>query len=104
MSLKQVSIFLLVSTQQFVNESGGDTSITNSNSNFRSELPDLQRFQRRAFTRDDVGYISHIIPPRESVSSTVNIEFNSIDVSKTVGVTSTGHLYLYQETNESYSS
>ena len=36
-----------------------------------------------------------------SVSSTVNIEFNSIDVSKTVGVTSTGHLYLYQETNES---
>ena len=54
----------------------------------------------RPFSRDDVGYISHIVPPRESVVSTVNIEFNSIDVAKTVGVASTGHLYLYQETNE----
>ena len=98
---QQVSIFAIGFAQQFVNESGGDTSITNSNSNFGQNSLISKGFREEAFTRDDVGYISHIVPPRESVVSTVNIEFNSIDVSKTVGVASTGHLYLYQETNES---
>ena len=98
---QQVSIFAIGFAQQFVNESGGDTSITNSNSNFGQNSLISKGFREEAFTRDDVGYISHIVPPRDSVRSTVNIEFNSIDVAKTVGVASTGHLYLYEETNES---
>jgi hypothetical protein len=98
---QQVSIFAIGFAQQFINESGGDTSITNSNSNFGQNSLISKGFREEAFTRDDVGYISHIIPPRESVTQNVNLEFNSIDVAKTVGVASTGHLYLYQETNES---
>ena len=98
---QQVSIFAIGFAQQFVNESGGDTSVTNSNSNFGQNSLISKGFKEEAFTRDDVGYISHIVPPRESVESTVNIEFNSIDVAKTVGVASTGHLYLYQKTNQS---
>ena len=98
---QQVSIFAIGFAQQFLNESGGDTSITNSNSNFGQNSLISKGFREEAFTRDDVGYISHIVPPRESVRSTVNVEFNSIDVAKTVGVASTGHLYLYQQTNES---
>ena len=96
---QQVSIFAIGFAQQFVNESGGDTSITNSNSNFGQNSLISKGFREEAFSRDDVGYISHIVPPRESVRSTVNIEFKSVDVAKTVGVASTGHLYLYQETN-----
>ena len=98
---QQVSIFAIGFAQQFINESGGDTSITNSNSNFGQNSLISKGFREEAFTRDDVGYISHIIPPRESVTQNVNLEFNSIDVTKTVGVASTGHLYLYQETNKS---
>ena len=98
---QQVSIFAIGFAQQFINESGGDTSITNSNSNFGQNSLISKGFREEAFTRDDVGYISHIIPPRESVTQNVNLEFNSIDVAKTVGVASTGHLYLYQETNKS---
>ena len=98
---QQVSIFAIGFAQQFVNESGGDTSITNSNSNFGQNSLISKGFREESFTRDDVGYISHIIPPRENVQTSVNIEFNSIDVAKTVGVASTGHLYLYQESNQS---
>ena len=98
---QQVSIFAIGFAQQFVNESGGDTSITNSNSNFGQNSLISKGFREESFSRDDVGYISHIVPPRESIKSTVNIEFNSVDVAKTVGVASTGYLYLYQETNQS---
>ena len=98
---QQVSIFAIGFAEQFVNESGGDTSITNSNSNFGANALISRGFRDESFIRDDVGYITHIIPPRESIKSTVNIEFDSIDVDKTVGVASTGHLYLYQKTNES---
>ena len=98
---QQVSIFAIGFAQQFVNESGGDTSITNSNSNFGQNSLISKGFREESFTRDDVGYISHIVPPRENVQTSVNIEFDSIDVTKTVGVASTGHLYLYQESNES---
>jgi hypothetical protein len=98
---QQVSIFAIGYAQQFVNESGGDSSITNSNSNFGQNALISKGFREESFTRDDVGYISHIVPPRESIKTTINVEFNSIDVDKTVGVASTGHLYLYQETNNS---
>ena len=98
---QQVSIFAIGFAQQFINESGGDTSITNSNSNFGQNSLISKGFREEAFVRDDVGYISHIVPPRESVIQNVNLEFDSIDVSTTVGVASTGHLYLYQKTNAS---
>ena len=97
---QQVSIFAIGFAQQFVNDSGGDSSITNSNSNFGQNSLISKGFRDKAFTRDDVGYISHVVPPRESVVQNINLEFNSIDVSKTVGVGSTGHLYLYQQTND----
>ena len=58
-------------------------------------------FKKDAFSRDDVGYITHIIPPKELETSEGAIEFNAIDVEKTVvGVASTSRLYLYNQTNE----
>ena len=65
-------------------------------------------FQRdlnqHAFGRDDVGYITHIIPPKELETTEGAIEFNAIDVEKTVvGVASESRLYLYNQTNEDVS-
>ena len=53
---------------------------------------DLTHFHRM------IKVISHIIPPKVPIAENA-IEFTAIDVSKTVGVASTAHLYLFNETN-----
>ena len=97
--LQIVSVFAIGYAEHFVAESGGDQSITNSNSNFGAKSLIAHGFRRDAFSRDDVGYITHIIPPKEIVDSTTNIEYTSIDITTTVGVASTNRLYLYNEKN-----
>jgi hypothetical protein len=97
--LQIVSVFAIGYAEHFVAESGGDQSITNSNSNFGAKSLIAHGFRRDAFSRDDVGYITHIIPPKEIVNSTTNIEYTSIDIKTTVGVASTNRLYLYNEKN-----
>jgi len=97
--LQNVSIFAIGFAEHFVTESGGDQSITNSNSNFGSRALISDGFRDSAFPQDDVGFISHVVPPRQIDSNEVSFEFNAIDVSKTVGVASTGHLYLYNQKN-----
>jgi hypothetical protein len=98
--LQIVSVFAIGFAQHFVGETGGDQSITNSNSNFGAKSLIASGFRREAFSRDDVGYITHVIPPKELTTANTNIEFNAIDVATTVGVASTNRLYLYNQTNE----
>jgi hypothetical protein len=100
--IQNVSIFAIGYAEHFVVESGGDMSITNSNSNFGAKSLVASGFRRNAFSQDDVGYITHIIPPKELPGIENAIEFDSIDVLKTssaTGIGSTSHLYLYNETN-----
>ena len=99
--IQNVSIFAIGFNSHFNAESGGDQSINNSNSNFGSKSLLATGFKRNAFPRDDVGYITHVIPPREIETLEGTIEFIGIDVAKTVGVASTSRLYLYNETNAS---
>ena len=83
-------------------ESGADIAITNSNSNFGARALVAKGFRNDAFAQDDVGYITHIIPPKEVPLTETAIEFQSIDVNKTqalTGVGSTGHLFLFNQTN-----
>ena len=97
--IQNVSIFAIGYAEHFAVESGGDFSVTNSNSNFGAKALVASGFRRNTFPQDDLGYITHIIPPKEISKTETAIEFNSIDVSKTVGVASTGNLYLYNQTN-----
>ena len=97
--IQNVSVFAIGYAEHFSVESGGDMSITNSNSNFGAKALIASGFRRAAFPQDDQGYITHIIPPKEISRVEKSIEFNSIDVNTTVGVASTGHLYLYAQTN-----
>jgi hypothetical protein len=97
--IQAVSVFAIGYAEQFLVESGGDISITNSNSNFGAKALVAEGFKKTAFPQDDQGYITHIIPPKEFSKTEKTIEFNAIDVSTTVGVASTGHLYLYAQTN-----
>ena len=98
--IQNVSIFAIGYAEHFVTESGGDMSITNSNSNFGAKALIASGFRRNAFPQDDFGYITHIIPPKEIPIEETTIEFNSIDVNKVVGYGSTGHLHLYSQTNQ----
>jgi hypothetical protein len=97
--IQNVSVFAIGYAEHFVVESGGDMSITNSNSNFGAKALIADGFRRHAFPQDDQGYITHIIPPKEFSKEETTIEFGSIDVNKTVGVASTGNLYLYNQIN-----
>ena len=101
--IQNVSIFAIGYAEHFVCENGGDMSVTNSNSNFGAKALVASGFRRNAFPQDDIGYITHIIPPKEVPLEETSIEFDSIDVSKTIpitGVGSTGRLYLYNQSNQ----
>ena len=100
--IQAVSIFAIGFSEHFVTENGGDISLTNSNSNFGANALTSVGFRTDAFSQDDVGYITHILPPKEVPLTESSIEFDAIDVLKTdsaVGVGSTGNLYLLSRTN-----
>ena len=97
--IQAVSIFAIGYSQHFEADTGGDMSITNSNSNFGAKALLARGFRDTKFIRDDQGYISHIVSPKEIQSSEVVVEFGSIDVSRTVSVANSSRLYLYNETN-----
>ena len=97
--LQLVSTFGIGYANHFVAESGGDHSITNSNSNFGSRAIVCKGFRADAFPRDDTGYVTHFIPPQEITTTDIGIEFLPVDVEKTVGVANSSRLYLYNEFN-----
>ena len=97
--LQLVSVFCIGYAKHFYADSGGDMSITNSNSNFGAKSLVARGYKANAFSQDDLGYVSHIIPPKEIPVTENAIEFNAVDIEKTVGIASTAHLYLYNQTN-----
>ena len=102
--LQLVSVFAIGYAQHFVTENGGDISLNNSNSNFGSKAFVSSGFRREAFSQDDHGYITHIIPPKEIDPEEISVEFGAIDVGittlRSAGAGTTSSLYLYDETNE----
>ena len=45
--------------------------------------PGLFAFKKEAFEKDDRGYITHIIPPRSITSLEENVEWFTLDITKT---------------------
>ncbi len=90
-----VSIFAIGYSRHFLTESGGDMSITNSNSNFGSVSLESSGFRNESFDRDDVGYITHVIPPRELDTVETEVSWVTLDTTKTVSVGNTSRLYLF---------
>ena len=97
--IQAVSVFAIGFSQQFEAVDGGDQSITNSNSNFGARALVSRGYRKDKFIRDDLGYITHIVPPKEITSDVINIEYDAIDIQSTVSVGSTTRLYLYDQTS-----
>ena len=62
--IQAVSVFAVGYAGHFIALSGGDMSITNSNSNFGNTALRSVGFKAKAFSKDKAGAITHIIPPR----------------------------------------
>ena len=63
--IQAVSVFAVGFADHFVAESGGDQSITNSNSNFGSCALRAKGYKGTPFTQDKAGTITHVIPPQK---------------------------------------
>jgi len=95
-----VSVFAIGFSDHFVVSDGGEISITNSNSNFGQRALTASGFKKNAFLQHDLGYITHIIPPKEIPIEETTVEFGTLDYKTTSGITTTSErLYLYGETN-----
>jgi len=99
--LQCVSIFAIGFSQHFVAKSGGDQSITNSNSNFGAKALIAQGFRDSAFDRDNAGYVTHIIPPKSLTKEEENNFWVPINVGLTTqyvaddGIITTDRLYTF---------
>ena len=99
--IQVVSVFAVGFGDHFFSDSGGDLSITNSNSNFGNTSLRSKGFKSAAFTKDKAGEITHIIPPK-SISDVAEISINWItfDINKIRAAADPTKLYLYGYTNE----
>jgi hypothetical protein len=100
--IQDVSVFAIGFAQHFLAEDGADQSITNSNSNFGSKSLISKGFRKESFPRDDTGYVTHIIPPKDFQEDASNVLWRSLDVGLTTsytGVGQTSRLYLLGETD-----
>jgi len=85
--IQNVSIFAVGFADHFLMESGGDMSITNSNSNFGNTSLHAIGFKGFSFNQDKAGYITDIIPPEQVIESETNREkvlYYTIDVAGTI--------------------
>jgi len=90
-----VSIFAIGYASHFVSESGGDMSITNSNSNFGAKALESDKFRIEAFVKDDQGYITEIIPAQKNFTKVSQINYLPFDVDTTAGLSTDAKLYFY---------
>lgn len=96
--IQNVSIFAVGFADHFLLESGGDMSITNSNSNFGNTSMHSKGFKGFAFNQDKGGYITDIIPPQAftSTPTTIKTSYYPFDVQLTRGNKDSGGSWLAQ--------
>ena len=74
-------------------------SITNSNSNFGARALNASGFRPDAFSQDDKGYITHIIPPKEIPIEKMRLNLQRLMSLRQSVFLHFAHLYLFNETN-----
>ena len=92
-----VSVFAVGFFDHFLMESGGDMSITNSNSNFGNTSLHAIGFKGFAFNQDKGGYITDIIPPRTINVSPTNeekVQYYTLDIQASNSQTNHTRLYI----------
>jgi hypothetical protein len=81
--IQVVSVFAVGYADQFLAETGGDMSITNSNSNFGQISLRAKGSQFNAFPPASQGRITAVIPPRGISPTLSSVSFYNIDADST---------------------
>ena len=104
--IQNVSIFAVGFADHFLLESGGDMSITNSNSNFGNTSMHSKGFKGFAFNQDKGGYITDIIPPQtlDSDAQPIKTNYYPINVQLSKPSTNSNRLYLTGDKANNYLS
>lgn len=83
--LQVVSVFAVGNADHFIAETGGDMSITNSNSNFGNTAIKSISHKPTAFPQDSGGFIVGVVPPRGlNPDNDTLVSLSEIDVGATV--------------------
>ena len=99
--IQVVSVFAVGFGDHFFSDSGGDLSITNSNSNFGNTSLRSKGFKATAFTKDKAGQLTHVIPPKSlSDVDEISINWVTIDIASTRAQADSTRLYLYGYTSQ----
>ncbi len=98
--IQAVSVFAIGYAKHFHATTGGDMSITNSNSNFGAKSLEADKFRFEAFLKDDKGFIREINPPQHNFAKENSIKFLPLDVEATVGVSTDIKIYLDEFKNK----
>ena len=92
-----VSVFAVGFHDHFLMESGGDMSITNSNSNFGNTSLHAIGFKGFAFNQDKGGYIDAIVPPKvvdSGATATIKQQYYTIDIEASNDQSNHTRLYI----------
>ncbi len=95
--VQNVSVFAVGFFDHFLMESGGDMSITNSNSNFGNTSLHAIGYKGFSFNQDKGGYITDIIPPRTiniSSSNEERVQYYTLDVQASNAQTNHTRIYI----------
>ena len=98
-----VSVFAVGFHDHFLMESGGDMSITNSNSNFGNTSLHAIGFKGFSFNQDKGGYIDSIVPPKvvnTSATAIIKQQYYTIDIEASNDQGNHTRLYLAGDTNQ----
>ena len=78
-----VSVFAIGYHVHFLMRSGGDASVTNSNSNFGQFALGADGFKKNAFEKDNKGFVTNIIAPKAITAGESNVEWLQLDKVRT---------------------
>jgi len=95
-----VSIFAIGYAKQFVAASGGDQSITNSNSNFGAIALHSTGFKDYHLAKDNHAFVTHIIPPKDISEFESDINCYVINTGLTTTVNNPTRVYLNNYTDQ----
>ena len=92
--LQIVSVFAIGYAKHFSADTGGDASVTNSNSNFGQISLNSSGFKKEAFKKDNTAYITSLITPKSVVSTSADVDWLKINVGLTSSVNISNHIYI----------
>ena len=99
--LQIVSVFAIGYHIHFLMKSGGDASITNSNSNFGQFALAADGFKKESFDKDNKGFITSVITPKAVVSADTRVDLPQLDKARIVAAANDERIYLLGQDNKS---